>query len=267
MVYENERMIEMLEKCGLGMYTVHRSVEKDMYKTFCRLAEMGYRGIEFYGEPEADLDLLKKSLRDSGLALTGWHVEWRNLQKDRFSQTVSYLQAAGCPVAVIPCLGGKWQVAHGPEEECRDIWLYYAEEINGICERLKAEGIRTGYHNHEHEFQLVYDGKRVFDLLFESLSRDVIMEFDSGNCIEGMDDPMRVLEKYRDRDKILHLKPFSHEKGFNVTLGEAEDANDWKAVLNPENAEYLWLLIESENEVLPEMENARLCIQGLKKYI
>ena len=101
-------MRERLKKCGLGMYTVHKSVEENMYETFCGLAQMGYRGIEFYGEPEADLDLLKNSLSDSGLALTGWHVEWRNLQKDRFARTADYLQKAGCPVAVIPCLGGKW---------------------------------------------------------------------------------------------------------------------------------------------------------------
>lgn len=44
-------------------------------------------------------------------------------------------------------------------------------------------------------------------------------------------------------------------------------ANDWKAILDPENAEYLWFLVESENEGLPEMENARLCMQGLKKFI
>ena len=260
-------MRERLKKCGLGMYTVHKSVEENMYETFCGLAQMGYRGIEFYGEPEADLDLLTNSLSDSGLALTGWHVEWRNLQKDRFARTADYLQKAGCPVAVIPCLGGKWQVGHGPQRECRDIWLSYAREINRICARLRAEGIRTGYHNHEHEFALSYDGKKVFDLLFENLDEDVIMEFDSGNCIEGGDDPLRVLAKYRTREKILHLKPYSKTRGFDVTLGEAGDANDWKAILDPENAEYLWFLVESENEGLPEMENARLCMQGLKKFI
>ena len=63
------------------------------------------------------------------------------------------------------------------------------------------------------------------------------------------------------------MKPYSKTRGFDVTLGEAGDANDWKAILDPENAEYLWFLVESENEGLPEMENARLCMQGLKKFI
>lgn len=254
-------------RTGIGMYTVHKSVQSSMYHTFLHLADMGYEGIEFYGEPDFDLNLLHRSLEDSGLTLTGWHVEWRNLQEDKWRKTVDYLQKAGCPAAVIPCLGGRWEVAHGPQEECREIWLRYTEEINRICEKLKKEGIRTGYHNHEHEFLLSYDGKKVFDLLFDGLSADVILEFDSGNCIEGGDDPMRILKKYRDRDMFLHLKPYSHQKGFRTVLGEEDDANDWAAILDPEKKEYLWLLIESENAELPEMRNAQLCIRGLKKYI
>ncbi len=254
-------------RTGIGMYTVHKSVQSSMYHAFQSLADIGYEGIEFYGELDFDQNLIQRSLQDSGLTLTGWHVEWRNLQEDRFGDTVDYLQKAGCPVAVIPCLGGKWEVAHSPKEECREIWLHYTEEINRICEKLKREGIRTGYHNHEHEFLLSYGGKKVFDLLFDGLSGDVIMEFDSGNCIEGGDDPLRILKKYKDREMFLHLKPYSYQNGFQTLLGEDDDANDWAAILDPEKKEYLWLLVESENAGLPEMMNARLCMQGLKKYI
>ncbi|HIS30824.1 MAG TPA: sugar phosphate isomerase/epimerase [Candidatus Limivivens intestinipullorum] len=252
----------MQKKFGIGMYTVHQSVRRDMYGTFRGLAEMGYRGIEFYGELDFDLKEIERSLRDSGLTLTSWHVEWRNLQPDRFGQTVNYLQAAGCPAAVIPCLGGKWNVAHGPQEECREIWLRYIEEMNRICERLNAEGIRTGYHNHEHEFKLVYEGKSVFDMLFEGLSPEVIMEFDSGNCIEGGTDPLTVLRKYRDREILLHLKPFSRTRGFDTVLGAEDDENDWEHILA--SHDFLWLLVESENAQLPEMENAKRCLQGIK---
>lgn len=259
--------MDLEEKCGLAMYTVHRSAQKDLYGTFCRLGELGYRGIEFYGEPDVDPEFLKRSLRDSGLHLAGWHIEWRNLQEDRFSGTVRYLQTVGCPAAVIPCLGGKWQVAHGPDQECRDIWLAYAEKINGLCKRLKKEGIRIGYHNHEHEFQLSYGGKKVFDLLFDELDNDVIIEFDSGNCIEGGGDPLRVLQKYRDREMYLHLKPYSRRAGFDTVLGADDDANDWKRILDPALKEYQWLLVESENEVLTEDENAGLCLEGLRRFL
>ena len=59
---------------------------------------------------------------------------------------------------------------------------------------------------------------------------------------------------------LLHLKPYSYVNGFDTIIGAQDDANDWKAILDPVNKEYSWLLVESENEQLPEMKNAQLCI-------
>lgn len=256
------------EKTGLGMYTVSRAVRENMEKVFVQLAEMGYRGIEFYGEPkDFPVDKVRSALRESGLILTGWHTEWRSLQEDTFADTVQYLQAAGCPAAIIPCLGGKWNVGHDQSEECRDRWLYYTENLNRINERLRQEGIQMGYHNHEHEFVLHYDGKSVFDLLYENLDPSILMEFDSGNCIEGGEDPLEVLRRYRDRRILLHCKPYSRKKGFDVVLGEEEDDNAWQEILHQSGSSFEWILIESENSLLPELENARQCLRGLCRYL
>lgn len=255
------------EKIGIGMYTVHKEAEKNMPETFLKLKKMGYEAIEFYGEPEYEEAMVKRALREADLTLSGWHIEWKNLKQDNLKRTAEYLNRVNCPIAVIPCLGGKWKVAHGPEEESKEIWYSYIEQINEICEKLEREGIRTGYHNHEHEFLLSYDGKKVFDLLFDGLPEKVIIEFDSGNCIEAGENPMRILQKYKKRDMILHLKPFSEFKGFNTILGAEDDLNDWEELLRPENKEYLWLLVESENTKLPEEENAKLCMEGLQKIL
>lgn len=251
-------------KTGLAMYTVHKSTAADMYGTFRKLHELGYKGIEFYGEQNFDLEILKKSLKDAELTMTGWHVEWANLQDDTFDRTVAYLKEAGCPIAVIPCLGGKWHIGHEPEEECKEVWLRYFDKMTEIQEKLAREGIRTAYHNHEHEFQLSYDGKKLFDFIFDTLPKDFIIEFDSGNCIEGGDDPMRILRKYHDRDMILHLKPYSKVNGFNTWLNAPDDENDWKSILDPKNKSYMWMLVESENDILDEFENCRRCMDGFR---
>lgn len=256
------------EKIGLGMYTIHRAVKENMAGAIRRIAQMGYRGIEFFGEP-ADFseNEVSRILQECELSITGWHIEWKNLQEDSFGETIRYLLGTGCETAIIPCLGGKWNVGHDANGECRDRWLYYTEWMNQINDRLKKEGIKLGYHNHEHEFQLRYDGKTVFDLLFENLAPDIVMEFDTGNCIEGGEDPVTVLNKYKERRILLHLKPYSGEKGFHVVLGEDGDANDWQAILHQSEAKFDWLLLESENDRLPEMENAQKCLRNLKKYL
>ncbi|MDR1569495.1 MAG: sugar phosphate isomerase/epimerase [Oscillospiraceae bacterium] len=260
----------MMGKCqiGLAMYTVHQSAANDILGTFNRLAAMGYEAIEFYGAlNQFDYDSTKEALNASGLSLAGWHVEWRDLQDDRFHDTVKALRAFSCGTAIVPCLGGKWRVAHGPDLENFDTWKRHIDWLNRTAAALGSEGLQAGYHNHEHEFQLVYEGRRVFDHLFENLDERIIMEFDSGNCIEGGGDPVQILEKYKDRTIYLHLKPYSYEKGFEVVLGGPGDANDWTRILAVPGVSFEMLLVESEATALPEMENARLCLDGLRRVL
>lgn len=258
---------EQNDKVGLAMYTIHNSVQADLRAALEQAAQLGYEGIEFYGEPAFDKTLVRDALAASGLELTGWHIEWRSLQPDIAGRTIAYLNDVGCPLAVVPCLGGKWNVAHAPAQECEDTWKRHIAWLNETAERLARQGLRLGYHNHEHEFLLRYGGKPLFDYLFDSLSQEIVMEFDSGNCIEGGDDPVRVLEKYKARPMILHMKPFSHTRGFETTLGAPDDANDWAAMLAPGRYPFAWRLVESECTVLPEMENVRLCMEGLRPYL
>ena len=260
--------MELTEKTGLAMYTVHQTVKQDMRNAFIKLSDMGYRGIEFYGElenfPEENV---KNALSDGGVKIVGWHLDWKRLHEESFGRTVQHLQGCGCDLAVVQCLGGKWNVGHDRSRECKDRWLYYIEWLNQVSEQLKKEGIRLAYHNHEHEFALFYGGKSVYDIMYENLSTDVVMELDSGNCIEGGGDPLKVLEKYKDRQIILHLKPYSKQKGFDVVLGDEWDDNDWNAILHQSWTDFEWLLVESENCRLPEMENAVGCIDNLRKYL
>lgn len=254
------------DRVGLAMYTIYGRAQADLPAALEEAVAMGYRGIEFYGNPsEFKRETVRGALAASGLTLTGWHIEWRELQPDTIGRTMEYLNEVGCPLAVVPCLGGKWEIAHTAEQECEDVWKRHIEWLNETAGRLARSGLRTGYHNHEHEFLLHYGGKPLFDYLFDQLQEQIVIEFDSGNCIEGGDDPLRVLQKYRGRPMILHMKPYSPARGFETTLGAAEDANDWAAILA--NGSFEWMLVESECTTLPEQENARLCIQGLQAYL
>ena len=256
----------MNDRIALGMFTVHQNVREDLLGAFRKLADMGYTGIEFYGEP-ADFPVshVVHALEVSGFALTSWHIEWKNLQEATLDATAAYLNAVHCPIAVVPCLGGKWNVNHTPDQESEALWNSYVIRLNEIAGKLKDYGIRMGYHNHEHEFLLQYGGKTVFDILFQGLSRDIILELDTGNCIEGGYDPSTVLKNYADRDVLLHLKPFSHTKGFDVVSGDSADENDWSSIVQANPGKVLWHIIESENTLFPEMVNAERCIQAYQK--
>ncbi|MFV0401449.1 MAG: sugar phosphate isomerase/epimerase family protein [Oscillospiraceae bacterium] len=253
---------------GIAMYTIHRDIGDDLSATFSALREMGYDSLEFYGDPHSyDPKAVKEALAASGLALTGWHVEWSMLQPDRLEATLARLGAAGCPAAIVSCLGGKWEVNHSHAEECREIWEGYARRMNELAPILESAGMRLGYHSHNHEFELNYDGKRVHDILFEALSPSVIIELDSGCCIQGGGNPAQVIRKNAGRDMFLHLKPYSHTRGFDIVLGDPDDAHDWPEILGALDDHCLGLLVENGSERYDGLELAQRCLSGLRPYL
>ncbi len=250
---------------SLGLYTVYDDLCRDMPDTLRRVAALGYDGVEFYGEFAWPAEDVRRALDDAGLTLTGWHTEWRLLQPDTLYVTMAYLRAVGCPVAIVPCLGGQWHVAHGPGEECRAVWQGYIARMNELVGLLAPHGIALGYHNHEHEFQLRYDGETVFDLLYGQLNGAVVMELDTGNAIEGGGDPAAVLRQYHGRPTLLHCKPWSVETGFDVRLGEPGDRNDWPAILAACGPACRALVVENEAKG-DGFANAAACLAGLRQY-
>lgn len=253
---------------ALGMYSVHKSVAKDLPGTLKALADMGYQGIEFYGEPsDFPSEQVSAALKTSKLQLVSWHIEWRNLQPETIEDSIAYFKRVGLTRVIIPCLGGQWNVAHNREQECEQVWRDYLPKIERIRARLAQEGIRLGYHNHEHEFQLVYSGQSVFELLYGSFSSDMIMEFDTGNAIEGGGDPAQLMRTHADRKKLLHLKPWSRQTGFDVTLGDPGDANDYAQTIRAADDSCEWLIVESEDFRSDELMNAGVCLEALKRIL
>lgn len=254
-----------LDKLSMQMYTVHKSVYQDIEGSFRQLREMGYRAIEYYGEQSLfDKNVVRRMERDTGIAMTSWHTEWRDLQPDTFDKTVGYLADVECPLVVVPCLGGEWNIAHGPDQECKEIWLRYIDWLNELSVRLKPYGMRTGYHNHDHEFTLKYDGQFVFDLLFQNLAPEIVLEFDTGRAIKAGASCTDVVRRYANRDILIHLKPYGIPNAYDTVLGAPDDKNAVPDILAAYPKEFLWVMVESENLVNSEMENARLNAEYLK---
>lgn len=247
-----------LDRLSIQMYTVHEHAWNNLEDTMHRLAEMGYQGIEYYGHHSLfQAKDVAKMETHTGVKMLGWHTEWADLQEDTYEETVSYLESAGCPLVIVPCLGGEWNIGHTKEEECREIWLRYIDWLNELSEKLSARGIRLAYHNHDHEFLLRYEGKRVFDMLFENLNPDIMLEFDTGRAICAGVDCCEVLRQYGARDALIHLKPYSEMNRYESFLGDVEDCNNVREILRAYPGEFQWIMLESENRDIGELENAQ----------
>jgi len=244
---------------ALQLYSVRMECSKDKGKRFPAivkaLAEMGYDGVEFAGYYGHDAKQIKKILDDNGLKCAGTHTGLNTLLGDNLKRTVDFHKTIGNKFLIAPGLPKKNRAS-------AQAWLDTAKLFNEIAEKLKGEGMRTGYHNHSHEFKPL-DGKIPWDVFFGNTKKEVVMQLDMGNCMGGGGDPVAILKKYPGRAGTVHLK----ERGHKAILGAGEVK--WKEVITlcQTTGETEWLIIEQESYPYPPMETVKRCLAGLKKIL
>lgn len=73
--------------------------------------------------------------------------------------------------------------------------------------KAKQEGVKLAYHNHDHEFTTFFNGLSVFDMLL-AYAPDLYMELDVGWATYAGEDPVKVMERAKDRISLMHFKDF-----------------------------------------------------------
>jgi sugar phosphate isomerase/epimerase len=183
---------------GIELYTVRRELAKDVAGTLAKLAEIGYREVEFSGYPpgtgkslRAILDRLKLTAPAGHVGLQAIRGEW-----DRSLEEAAEVGQRYVVVAFIP------------EEERRtaDGWKRLAAAFNKAGERARAAGLTFAYHNHDFEFPPL-DGAIPYDLLLaETDPRLVQLELDLYWITKGGRDPLAYFAKWPGRFPLVHVK-------------------------------------------------------------
>jgi len=254
---------------ALGLYSVYKEFQHDLESTLRRVKAIGFEGVEFYGPFVHEPEKIKGLLEEIGLVNCGWHTEWKLLQADTIEATLDYHTRAGTTNIIIPALGGPWQIGHKQSEDCADVWVQYAGRINELAERVAKQNLRIGYHTHAHEFDTHYGESTPWSLLSEHTQSGIILELDTGNCIEAGADPAQVIADHPGRVQLVHCKPFSRELGHETFIGSTTDANDWPAILKAcSESGTEWLIVEHESETeCPQFYGAERCYAGLLEQL
>ncbi len=252
---------------ALQLYSVRHEFSADMPGTLAAVARMGYSAVEFAGPPQHSAAALKTELNELGLACCGWHVPFNLVQDDELDTTIAFHHALGNDKLIIPGIPAELR-------QSRNDWLKLADFTNRLAARLAAEGMRTGYHNHFHEFAPL-DGETPWDTYFGNTDPSVIMQFDTGNAIFGGAEPVNVIRSYPGRAVTVHLKPFTkrlHDgaehnyphAAFDPIIGE--DDTDWPALF--EACELVggteWYIVEYESDAYPPLEAVERCLRALR---
>lgn len=197
----------MTFKIGLQLYSVREVLKADPYGTLAKVAEAGFKYIEAANHNAATDDgvgfgvpavQMKKSMEALGLSIVGCHINPLNL--DRLPAILDYHQTLGnkqigCDIEFYPY--------HDLEYVLRRCELF-----NKVGEMCKAYGMRYYYHNHYQEFQKIGD-QTIYDIIMANTDPSLVfIEMDTYWMTRGGQDPLQMMEKYKDRLVLLHQKDF-----------------------------------------------------------
>ncbi|MEM1515602.1 MAG: sugar phosphate isomerase/epimerase [Candidatus Bathyarchaeia archaeon] len=248
-------------KIALQLWSVREECARDLEGTLKAVAEMGYDGVEFAGYHGRTARDLRRILDDLGLDVAGTHISINTLIGEKLKETVEFNHALGNKYLIVPSL---------PEEmrSSKAAWLKTAKLMNEISEKVRAEDMFVGYHNHMIEFQPI-NGEIPWYIFFDSTKPEVVMQLDTGNAMHGgvsPDEIMNIIKRYPGRAKTVHLKEYS-PRNEKALLGEGE--MKWKEFIElcREIGGTEWYIIEQETYAYPPLECVRRCINNLKAIL
>ncbi|MBQ7838957.1 MAG: sugar phosphate isomerase/epimerase [Lachnospiraceae bacterium] len=234
---------------GLQLYSVRDFTEKDLASTLKKVAQIGYKYVEFAGFFGHSAEEVKAMLAENGLKVSGTHSGLADLVND-FEGTVKYHKTIGNTNYIIP--GAPW----GTAAELDDT----IEKINRLQPLLAAEGITLAYHNHAGEFKPNADGQIAHEEMEKRTS--VNFQIDTFWAYAAGKDPVELITRLKDRVKIIHLKDgLADGKGFALGEGTAPvEAVRAKAIELG-----MTMVVESETLQPDGISEVTRCMEYLKK--
>ncbi len=243
-------------KYGLQLYSVRDITEKDFEGALKQVAEMGYDMVEpagFFGHSAEEVAAM---LQRFGLTCCSTHTGADEVF-NHCDATIAYHKAIGCEDIIIP--GAKISTA----EDVAGL----VKNINLCQPKIEAAGLRLHYHNHSAEFLPNRDGQIVEEVLAEQT--DILFELDTFWLFNAGLRAVDVMEKLRDRVRLIHLKdgiaqnfsdPESRAQGMSVGAGNApvEEVRAKAIEMG------LKIVVESEGLSPTGPEEVRRCIEFLR---
>ncbi len=187
----------MTNNIALQLYTIREETGRDMLGTLRRVANIGYRAVEFAGFGGVSAAEIRRTLVESGVRAISAHVPFNDAET-RLSDVIADLTTLGCEHAVIPVVGEEWRDV----AKARQL----GQILNEWGARLQDEGLRLSYHNHAFEFEPV-DGSTLFAAIVESTDSSLVnLEVDLGWVEYAGVDAASVVRRLPGRVPLVHVK-------------------------------------------------------------
>lgn len=195
----------------------------------------------------------RKMCEQRGIKIPSTGAGYEQLVKDPagVAKTAKALGATYVMCAWIPHERGKFNIDNAKKA---------VEDFNRAGKVLKENGITFCYHNHGYEYH-PYGKGTLFDYIVQNTNPEYVsFEMDVLWTIHGGADPVKLLKKYKNRWKLMHVKDLKngivgdmtggtpHENDVIVGTGQADFPKIFKAAKKV-GVKHYFLEDESEKEM------------------
>jgi sugar phosphate isomerase/epimerase len=189
-----------LTDIGLQLLTVSAEMKNDWKSTLRKVAEIGYKHIEFggaYGDSVPDFKAFVNGLGLKCFAGGSSIGEWKKSPEKIIESSLE--------------LGKKWLMCYWPwegstEGKTLDDWKRMAESLNPIAEKVRKAGLGFAYHNHDLEFRIT-EGGIPYDIVLQNTDPSLVgMMIDLYWIEKGGQKSVAYFEKYPGRFPLWHAK-------------------------------------------------------------
>lgn len=259
---------------GIQLWTVKEPAGKDLEGTLRAVHAAGFREIEFAGFYDKSAAEIGALLKKIGFSMVSMHAGAGDIAK-KGDQILADAKTLGLRYIVCSSPGVSPKKDKLPwEEKMKAVdlndWKWNADLFNKFGKQVSEAGMSFGYHNHSAEFK-EFDGKTAFDHLYEMTDpKHVKIELDVGWVTVAQQDPIAILNKYKDRVIALHVKDVSKRMSADkdppsVALGEG--VVDWKAVIGTakKNGTQAFFYEQEEPFTRPILESVKISGAYLQK--
>ena len=201
-------------KIGVQAYTYRNHMGQNPDKILDLVRDLGIQEMEGGGSKTlSNADFLKKC-QDRGIAVVSTGCDYNEL-KDNPAAVVTRAKELGVKMVMCPWIPhqkGKFNLQDAKNA---------VDVFNKAGKLLKENGVTLCYHNHGFEFQPYMDGTLMDYLVqktdpkYVSFEMDVLWTMHGG----GADMPVKLLKKYPNRWKLMHVKDLRNGVQGNLTGG------------------------------------------------
>ena len=232
---------------AVQLYSVRKEMEKDMKGTLKRIADIGFETVETAFWPK-DVSIKQAGgyLRDAGLSVCSAHIELPvdDVQKRTMLETAKELDC-------------KKMIWHGWPEDIRYGSLAGTKQLVGIYNEAnrfaKANGLQFGIHNHWWEFRNKAGKRFVYEVLLETLDRDIFFEIDTYWVKVAGQDPAAIIKKFGKRAPLLHIKDGPAvwndslaDDNPNPMVAIGKGTQNFPAIVKAANGNTEWMIVEMD---------------------